>query len=89
MYSTEFTGRGLGTEAAILVLGYACDELQLHRVDLRVIEYNHRAIRIYKKVGFTVEGGERQTVFVNGEWHDDLMMAMLDREYRGRYGADS
>jgi RimJ/RimL family protein N-acetyltransferase len=85
MYSTEFTGLGLGTEAAILVLGYAFADLQLHRVDLRVIAYNRRAIRSYEKVGFSLEGRERETVLVNGEWHDDLIMGILDSEYRQRY----
>jgi RimJ/RimL family protein N-acetyltransferase len=85
MYSTEFTGLGLGTEAAILVLGYAFTDLQLHRVDLRVIAYNRRAIRSYEKVGFSLEGRERETVLVNGEWHDDLIMGILDSEYRQRY----
>jgi RimJ/RimL family protein N-acetyltransferase len=85
MYSTEFTGIGLGTEAAILVLGYAFTDLQLHRVDLRVIAYNRRAISSYEKVGFSLEGRERETVLVNGEWHDDLIMSILDWEYRRRY----
>ena len=87
MYSTEFIGIGPGTEAAILVLGYTFNDLQLRRVDLRVIEYNHRAIRSYEKVGFGVEGRERETVFINGEWHGDLIMSILDWEYRQRYSA--
>lgn len=85
MYSSEFTGIGLGTEAAILVLGYAFTDLQLHRVDLRVIAYNRRAIRSYERVGFSLEGRERETVLVNGEWHDDRIMGIIDSEYRRRY----
>jgi hypothetical protein len=36
-------GKGLGTEAIILVLGYAFNILKLHRLSLRVVEYNLRA----------------------------------------------
>src|SRR5690554_5223995 len=35
---------GFGTEVTNAVLQYAFETLKLHRVDLRVLEYNHRAI---------------------------------------------
>jgi len=42
---------------------------------------NTRAIRAYQKYGFVVEGREREAAFVDGIWHDDVMMGILDREY--------
>ena len=75
-------GQGLGTEAIRLVLGYAFQSLRLHRVSLRVLAYNTRAIRAYEKCGFVREGVERESALVAGEWHDDVMMAVLDRAYR-------
>jgi RimJ/RimL family protein N-acetyltransferase len=75
-------GKGLGTEAVSLVLRYAFDVLDLHRISVRVIAYNARAIRAYEKCGFAVEGREREAALVDGEWHDDVMMAILDREFR-------
>jgi RimJ/RimL family protein N-acetyltransferase len=74
-------GKGLGSEAVALALGYAFDVLKLHRVSLRVVDYNLRAIRAYQKCGFVVEGREREAAFVDGIWRDDVMMAVLDREY--------
>jgi RimJ/RimL family protein N-acetyltransferase len=74
-------GRGLGTEAAQLVLGYAFGELKLHRVSVRVLAYNERAIRSYQKCGFVVEGREREAAFVNGQWHDDVIMGLLEQEF--------
>jgi RimJ/RimL family protein N-acetyltransferase len=75
-------GLGLGTEAIAIVLEYAFNVLKLHRVSVRVVEYNRRAIRAYQKCGFVVEGREREAAFVDGMWHDDVMMGMLDREHR-------
>jgi hypothetical protein len=40
-----------------------------------------RAICAYQKCGLKIEGRERGSAFVNGIWHDDLMMAILDHEY--------
>jgi RimJ/RimL family protein N-acetyltransferase len=74
-------GKGLGTEAIALALGYAFDALKLHRVSVRVVDYNLRAIRAYQKCGFVIEGKEREAAFVDGTWHDDVMMAILDREW--------
>ena len=74
-------GKGLGTEAARLVLAQAFDTLNLHRISVRVMAHNHRAIRSYEKCGFRVEGRERETVFLSGEWMDDVIMGLLDREF--------
>lgn len=74
--------RGYGTEATRLVLRYAFTTLALHRVDLRVLDYNHRAIACYEKCGFIREGIEREGALVAGEWHSDMMMSILEHEYR-------
>jgi ribosomal-protein-alanine N-acetyltransferase len=75
-------GKGLGTEATQLVLGYAFNSLRLHRVDLRVLEYNRRAIRCFEKCGFVREGVEREGALVEGQWETDVMMSILAQEYR-------
>ena len=74
-------GKGFGTEAIILLLRHAFGDMGLHRIGIRVLAYNKRAIRAYEKCGFTVEGRERETAYVNGRWHDDIMMGLLDREF--------
>jgi len=79
-------GKGLGTETIRLVQQYAFGELGLHRLTVRVVEYNYRAIRAYEKCGFVVEGREREAAFVDGQWYDDVMMGMLDREYSMHLG---
>ena len=75
-------GRGFGTRAIRLVLGYAFETLTLHRVAVRVLAYNARAIRAYEKCGFVVEGREREAALVDGAWHDDVIMGVLDAEFR-------
>ncbi len=77
-------GKGLGSEAIGLVLEYAFDSRKLHRVSLRVLDYNTRAIRAYQKCGFVIEGRERQAAFVDGEWVDDLIMGILEPDFRRR-----
>ena len=83
LYDPAKLGMGLGRQAIRLVLAHAFGPLGLHRVRLRVLAYNVRAIRCYGACGFVVEGREREAARVGGEWHDDIMMGMLARELAG------
>ncbi|MGW3649044.1 GNAT family N-acetyltransferase [Streptomyces sp. NPDC000878] len=76
-------GRGLGTEATRLIVAYGFERLGLHRIELEAWGYNHRALRVYEKVGFVVEGVRREVQLRDGEWADAVLMAMLDHEWAG------
>ncbi|WP_411953847.1 GNAT family N-acetyltransferase [Alkalibacillus sp. S2W] len=77
----EYWGQGYGTEALNLLLNYAFQELNLHRVSLKVFSFNEKAIRLYQKLGFKEEGKSRQSLFRNGQWHDIIHMGILAEEY--------
>jgi [ribosomal protein S5]-alanine N-acetyltransferase len=81
LFDSSVWGKGLGAEITQLILQYAFEELKLHRVDLRVIEYNKRAIACYEKCGFTKEGIEREGALIEDKYESDFMMSILDREY--------
>jgi len=81
-FAARDLGQGLGTEALRLALAHAFDGLVLHRIGVRVLEYNARALRAYEKCGFKIEGRERETAFLLGRWHDDIMLGLLAREFR-------
>ena len=80
----SYWGRGYGTEVVRLMLRHAFETLDLHRVSLRVAAYNTRAIRCYEKAGFRHEGVERDSFFVDGKWHDDVLMAVLREEWEAQ-----
>ena len=79
--SPQCWGKGYGTEVTRLILRHAFETLDLHRVELGVAAYNARAIRCYEKAGFRHEGVERDSFFVDGKWHDDLLMAILREDW--------
>jgi RimJ/RimL family protein N-acetyltransferase len=76
--------KGLGEDAIGVLLNHAFNTKNLHRVWLRVAEYNHRAMACYRKCGFMEEGRLRQDHYHKGEWKDALLMSILDSEFRGR-----
>lgn len=74
-------GRGLGTEATRLIIGYAFEHLPLHRIELEVYAFNPRAQRAYEKAGFVVEGRRRDALRFDGERYDAIVMSVLRPEW--------
>ncbi|MFE4965900.1 GNAT family N-acetyltransferase [Streptomyces sp. NPDC056660] len=80
-------GRGLGTEATRLIVGYGFEELGLHRISLEVYAFNPRARRVYENVGFVPEGVLRDALLWEGARVDAVVMSILAPEWfkhRGR-----
>lgn len=73
-------GRGLGTEVTRAIIEFGFGTVGLHRIGLRVLAYNTRAIRCYRRCGFVEEGREREAAFVDGEWHHEVIMGLLAHE---------
>lgn len=80
----EYWSRGYGADAIKTLLRFAFDELNYHRVFLRVFAANARAIRCYEKCGFHPEGRLREHIFRNGDWHDELIMGVLRDEFHAQ-----
>lgn len=80
-------GHGIGRRAVRLILRFGFETLGLHRVGLRVIAANERAIRCYQACGFRVEGREREAVELEGDWQDDLIMGVLRPEFEAACSA--
>jgi RimJ/RimL family protein N-acetyltransferase len=76
-----YWGQGYGSEAVRLTLGYAFEELNLHRVSLSVLGDNPRAIRAYEKCGFVREGQWRELAHYDGQWSDEVVMGILRSEW--------
>lgn len=76
-----FWGRGFGTDAVRTLTRWGLNELNLHRVWLKVYEDNKRAIRSYEKAGFRHEGRLREDRFHRGRYCDTLVMGVLRSEF--------
>nr|WP_245837279.1 GNAT family protein [Virgibacillus phasianinus] len=71
-----------------LLLEFGFGILNLHRIGLDVFEYNARAIKAYKKLGFQEEGVIRDELFYDGKFHDSILMGVLRKEFR-KVGQDA
>lgn len=84
VYIGESTRRGesYGVEAIGILLDYAFDELNLHRVELEVVSYNEPAKRAYRKLGFVAEGRKREYGERDGQRYDLEIYGLLASEHR-------
>ncbi len=79
--SSEYFGLGYGTEAMKLLIAFAFREMNLHRLELDVYDFNERAIRSYLSCGFQQEGRLRERQYKNGRYVDVIQMGILRADW--------
>lgn len=73
----DVQGRGVGSALLATVIDLADNWLNLKRIELTVYSDNVRAINLYKKFGFAVEGESKAYAFRNGEYVSAYHMARV------------
>lgn len=79
--------QGVGSQMVARLLEIAFDEMKLHRLELRVFDFNQAAIRCYEKNGFSIEGHLRDYRKVQDQYWSSYLMSILEDEWRGRPSA--
>lgn len=69
--------QGIGTALMRHAVEWARSTGILTRIQLFVFARNAAAIHLYEKFGFQVEGRRRRAIRKDGEYLDDLLMALL------------
>ena len=85
----SFAGRGLMQEGLELMLTYAFQELQLHRVEANIQPGNLASLALVRRCGFTKEGFSRRYLQVHGEWRDHERWALLVEDWEAGRGSRS
>ena len=71
-------GRGYATQAVTLAVQVAFRDLGLHRVQAAVVPENEASARVLEKAGFREEGLARRYLFLDGQWKDHRMFALVN-----------
>lgn len=82
IFDSKNCSQGIGSWAVQLTRDFAFEELKLHRLELDVFSFNERAQKAYKKAGFQVEGVRRDAILDGDGYADDIMMSILEDEWR-------
>lgn len=77
----SYWGKGYGTDALITFIRFLFHQWNFHRISLDTWDGNVRAIKAYEKVGFKVEGRQREARYILGTYHDSILMGLLRTEF--------
>jgi ribosomal-protein-alanine N-acetyltransferase len=78
----EDWGKGYATEAAWYLLDWGFRELNIHRMVAFCHASNAASVRVMEKLGMHQDGRLRETRWLNGEWWDEYVFAILEKEWQ-------
>ena len=73
----DWRDQGVGSALIRHLIDWARETGIITRIELRVYARNARALHVYEKFGFELEGHRRRAIFQDGAYQDDLLMALL------------
>ncbi|MEK6263706.1 MAG: GNAT family N-acetyltransferase [Clostridium sp.] len=66
-------GKGYMKEAVKLVVNYAFEELELHRIEATTLIDNEKSQRVLRGCGFKELGISEKYLYINGAWRDHMV----------------
>lgn len=79
-------GKGIATEALSLLIRFAFEELDLHRLEADADPRNDRSLRVLMRQGFRREGLQLERYWLSGEIQDGALLGLLRHEWPPREG---
>jgi ribosomal-protein-alanine N-acetyltransferase len=77
-------GHGYVPEGVVMVLHFAFEAIDLHRVEISIIPRNRSSLRVVEKLGIRREGLAERFLEIDGRWEDHVRFAMTSEEWRTR-----
>jgi RimJ/RimL family protein N-acetyltransferase len=84
VFHPAYQGRGLATEAAEALLRLGFEGLRLHRIVGRCDGRNSASAGVMQRIGMRREARLVENEFIKGEWTDEMIYAILRREWESR-----
>jgi RimJ/RimL family protein N-acetyltransferase len=72
--------QGRGQKVLTALLDFAFLNLGVNRFELSCFAPNLRALNCYYKCGFVEEGRKRQAVYIDGRFHDEIIMSVISND---------
>ncbi|SDM64522.1 GNAT family N-acetyltransferase [Bacillus sp. OK048] len=72
----QYRGLGVGTKLFEQLEKWAKDQ-NVHRLELTVVTRNEAGLRLYKKMGFDIEGTKKHSLYIEGNFVDEYYMSKI------------
>lgn len=73
----QIRGKGIGTEAVMLMEEYAFGTLGLHKLTARVLAFNKASRRLHEKAGYVQEAYLKDELFLDGKYEDLVLYGAI------------
>lgn len=74
-------GKGYVPESLVLILQYAFESRNLHRVEVSIVPRNAASVRVVEKLALRNEGIAQRYLEINGVWEDHVRYAITVEEW--------
>jgi RimJ/RimL family protein N-acetyltransferase len=81
----EFQGRGYAKEAKRLLIRFAFQELNLHKLYGNVIDFGDKVMGIDASIGLTHECTLKEHMYTNGKYYDIHVVALLKKDWEEKF----
>ena len=81
IFAHESRSKGYASEALAIFHQYIFETKQINRIELRIATENESSKKVALKVGFSLEGTNKEAAYSKGKLHDMNIYAMLRREW--------
>jgi RimJ/RimL family protein N-acetyltransferase len=85
--SKSARGKGYATDAKMILLRYAFETLQMHKVISHADAGNAASIAYSKRCGYVVEGLSKEEIYRNGIWTDMVNLACFYPSFKKAFQA--
>jgi RimJ/RimL family protein N-acetyltransferase len=75
-------GVGFATESLTKVIDYLFHKLNKHRIVASIDPRNTGSVSLVERIGFRKEAHFKESLFLHGEWVDDIVYALLKSEWK-------
>jgi len=79
--SKKHQNLGFASEALTEIMRFLFEDLNKHRIIASIDPENTGSIKLVKKLGFRQEAHFKESILKNGDWVDDLVFAILRKEW--------
>ncbi len=73
---------GFAGEACGLLFNYGFKELGLQKIWTEIYTFDEPKLKLYKSLGFQIDGELRNQYFYNGKWWNSYMLSLLAEEWK-------
>lgn len=74
----DFQNLGFATEIVKRTIGFAFEDLKLHRIEANIVHHNNASIKVAEKCGFQLEGISKKYLKINNAWQDHFRFVFLN-----------